>query len=199
MSPIPSPRRVALAAVLGAFLLSGCANILKQYYESTPASPGAALAPFTGTTQVYVSADLAIDSAGLSRNGFAQIGVVSFKTSGHVAFEEIQDLAREVGADVVVCSKISVASHRAVMPFDPVKGATSDGPNPYVHVEGSITLFSGNYGGTASAGGPGMDFKGSVTSSGIPGVSAEDMKSIDSERFEFTATFWRKTRKSPGP
>ncbi len=190
--------RIPVAAILGVFLLSGCANILKQYYEASPASPNTALAPYSGTTQVYVSADLAIDSAGLSRNGFVQIGVVSFRTSGHVTIEEIQDLAKDVGADVAVCAKISLVSRKAVMPFDQAIGGTPSAPNPYVHVEGSITAFSGNYGGTASAGGPGMDFKGGVTSSGIPSISAEEMAAINAERFEFTATFWRKVQGSPG-
>jgi hypothetical protein len=190
--------RIPLAAILAGLVLSGCANVLKQYYAASPGGPGAPLSPYSGTTQVYGSPNVATDGERLLQEGYAEIGIVSFKTSGHVTVEQIQDLAAEVGADVVVCSKISLSTHKAAFPFEPAKGGAPGAPNPYVHIDGSLTLFSGNYGGAASAGGAGMDFKGSVSSSGIPSISSEDMAAINADRYEFTATFWRKAQAGAG-
>ena len=42
------------------------------------------------------------DAANLVKEGYARIGASSFKTDGHVTFDELQDQARAVGADIVL-------------------------------------------------------------------------------------------------
>lgn len=194
MIPIASRIQFPFAVMLGAFLASGCGSIVRQSYKDVPVGAAAQLAPFGGATQVYASLDLADDGAQLSRDGFARIGVSTFKTSTHVTLEELQEQAREVGADVVLFSKKKPGTGQVLQPLAVSNDGTAHALAPYSHITSSVTPFGGKYGDSGSVGGGMMDFKGSVTSSGIPGVSSEDLAAINAEEFSYTATFWRKMR-----
>jgi hypothetical protein len=189
-------KSMSLAAVVVASLASGCSTVVQQSYRDSSSAPSVALLPYSGETKVYGSYHLDYDAANLLREGYAQIGTSSFKTDGHVTFDELREQAKAVGADIVLFLKVNPRSHR---PMDPV-AVNNDGSahslNPYVHI-GSVGLAGGNYGGATSVGGGTSDFKGSVTSSGIPGVSSEDMAAINAPEFEYTATFWRKVKDGP--
>jgi hypothetical protein len=190
-----APMRLPAALTLAALLASGCGGIVKQSYREIPVGAGTSLAPFGGATQVYASLDLADDGVRLARDGFARIGVSSFRTSAHVTLEELQEQAREVGADVVLFSKAKPGTGQVLQPLASSSDGTARALTPYSHVTSSITPFGGKYGDSGSVGGGMMDFKGSVTSSGIPGVSSEDLAAMNAEQFAYTATFWRKLRR----
>ncbi len=179
-------------AVGALLLLAGCGNVLDPHYAALPALTKAPLAPFSGQTRLYISTNVEMDGYQLRRDGYIELGVAAFTTERAVTVEQMEDLAHRVGADVVVCSKVSVRSHRAALPFDPAEMATLNANSSYVHVSGSLTLFGGSYGKSTSVGGGTMDFKGQVTSSAIPGVSSKDLSESDAERYQFTATFWRR-------
>jgi hypothetical protein len=191
-----APNRMTLAAMLGALLLSGCGTVVQQSYRDSAGGPSVALLPYSGESKVFGSYHLKDDSDNLTKEGYAQIGESSFKTDGHVTFEEIRNQARAVGADVVLFLKVDPRSKRAVEPQAVNNDGTSHSLSPFVHV-GSIAIAGGNWGGATSVGGGNKDFNGSVTSSGIPGISSEDMAAINAPEFEYTTTFWRKTRDVP--
>ena len=182
--------------VLGVLLTSGCASVLRQSYRDTPAVPGTVLLPYSGKSLVYGSVEPDFDGTRLTRDGFVRIGISSFKTDGAVSFDELEAQATSVGADIVLFTKRRPGSRRALQPLAQNSDGTPHALASYVHVTGSITLFGANYGGASSVGGGMSDFKGRVTSSGIPGVSAADMAAINAPEFEYTATFWRKARPS---
>ena len=192
-TPIRWPRIATLLALPA--LVSGCGSVVAQTYHAAP--PGAEFRAYSGATQVYASTDPGDDGARLAANGYVRIGVSSFATSGHVTFDELLDQARAVGADVVLFSMTKPGSGRALPPV----ALSGDGrPRPfasYVHVGGSLTAFSGSYGDSGMVGGGSMDFKGSVTSSGIPSVSSEEMAFINAPSYQYSASFWR--RRSAGP
>ena len=136
------------------------------------------------------------DGARIAHDGYFRIGISSFRTDGHVTFEEIQAQARAVGADIVLFSRKSPGNRQVAQPIAQDDDGAAHALAPYVHVGSSITLFSGNYGGAYSVGGGVSDFKGTVTSSGIPGISSADMAAINAPEFDYIATFWRKIRSS---
>jgi hypothetical protein len=197
MNAHPRPRSQAVA-FLAMLVLAGCGNVLDPHYAAVSDAAKAPLAPFSGQTRLYVSTNVDVDGYRLMRDGYVQLGVAAFQTEGSVTVEQMEDLAHRVGADVVVCSKISLRTHRAALPFDLSEIAASKADDSYVHVSGSTTLFGGSYGKSTSVGGGGMDFKGTVTSSAIPGVSSKDLEESNAERYQFTATFWRRA-KPAGP
>jgi hypothetical protein len=175
-------------------LLAGCGNVLDPHYAASSDAAKAPVAPFSGQTRLYVSTNVDVDGYQLTHDGYVQLGVAAFTTERSVTVEQVEDLANRVGADIVVCSKISLRSHRPALPFDPTEMAALKADNAYVHVSGSVTLFGGSYGSSTSVGGGTMDFKGTVTSSGIPGVSSQDLEESNAERYQFTATFWRRAK-----
>lgn len=190
-SPIQSSRIAAAFLSLSA-LFSGCATIVRQSYSGSPPGPGVSLSGYSGTTEVYSSVRPDEDGTRLEADGYVRIGVSSFRTSGHVTFDEIQAQAREVGADIVLFSMMKQGSRQAIQPVIVNNDGTPRSFSPYVHVSGSLTAFSGRYGDSGMIGGGTMDFKGSVTSSEIPGVSSEQMAFINAQVYEYKASFWRK-------
>jgi hypothetical protein len=196
MKSRPPMSRASLAAILGALIVSGCGTVVQQSYRDTAAATGVVLLPYSGETKVFGSYHMADDGANLTREGYSQIGASSFRTDGHVTFDEIQSQAKAVGADIVLFLKVNPRSRH---PMDPV-AVNNDGSvhalAAYVHV-GSAQMVGGNYGGATNVGGGMQDFNGTVTSSGIPGVSAEDKAAMDAPEFEYSATFWRRTKDGP--
>jgi hypothetical protein len=188
--------RVTLAGLLGTLLLSGCSTVVQQSYRDAPTAPSVALLPYSGESKVYGSYHLSDDADRLMKEGYAQIGTSTFRTDGHVTFEEIQDEAKAVGADIVLFLKVDPRSKRAVEPQPLNNDGTSHSLSPFVHV-GSVAIAGGNWGGATSVGGGNKDFNGTVTSSGIPGISSEDMAAINAPNFDYTATFWRKLKDAP--
>lgn len=182
--------------VFGILFVSGCTSVLRQSYRDIPAGPGTVPLPYSGTSLVYGSVEPDNDAARLTQDGFIRIGISSFKTDGPVSFDDLQAQAKAVGADIVLFSKRRPGSLQALRPLAQNSDGTPHALESYVHVTGSVTLFGANYGGAFSVGGGMSDFKGKVTSSGIPGVSAADMAAINAPEFEYTATFWRKIRPS---
>jgi len=194
-SPTPS---VQLPAVLlfGILVVAGCASVVQQSYKNFPAGPGLSLRPYSGATQVFGSVNQDNDGALIAQDGYFRIGISSFRTDGHVTFEEIRAQARAVGADIVLFSRKSPGNRRVAQPIAQDDDGTAHALAPYVHVGSSITLFSGNYGGAYSVGGGASDFKGTVTSSGIPGISSADTAAINAPEFDYIAPFWRRIRPS---
>jgi hypothetical protein len=181
-----------VAPLFGLLLVTGCASTIKQYYQVAPESQNATLLPYSGTSQVYGSVAPDDDGARLAKDGYVRVGVSSFKTDGHVTFDELQAEAKEVGADIVLFSISNPETRKAVRPFAQSQDGTVHDLAPYVHVTGALTRFSGNYGTKSSVGGGMMDFNGKVTSSGIPGVSSATMADMNAIRLDYTATFWRR-------
>jgi hypothetical protein len=86
-----------MAAILEALLVPGCGSIVSQSCRGAPAPPAppnVALMPYSGSTRVYGSVNPDDDGARLAQEGFAQSGISSFKTDGHVTFERLQNQAR---------------------------------------------------------------------------------------------------------
>jgi hypothetical protein len=194
----PPPRGLIILLGLACVLASGCGSLVQQSYREE--SPGAAAPPpVRDGSAVYASVDPEGDAAGLASDGYVRIGTSRFRTSGHVTFEQLKEQARGVGADIVLFSRTKAGSAVPVRPLVLNNDGTAHDLNPYVHLSGSVTLFSGNYGGSTSVGGGASEFHGKVTSSGIPGVSSEDMAFINADPFEYTASFWRKARAAPAP
>ena len=190
-SPIQSSRAAAAFLSLSV-LLSGCATVVKQSYRGSPPGPGVRLSSYSGTTEVYSSVRPEEDGVRLEADGYVRIGASSFRTSGHVTFDELQAQAGEVGADIVLFSMTRAGSREAVRPVIVNNDGTPRTFSPYVHVGGSLTAFSGRYGDSGMIGGGTMDFKGSVTSSEIPGVSSEQTAFINAQAYEYKASFWRR-------
>jgi hypothetical protein len=184
--------RILIAALSWTLLLCGCASAVEQSYRETPPAPNVSLAPFSGETKVFSTVDPEHDAVRLAGDGFVQVGVASFKAFGHVELDPLRAQARKAGADVILFSERRPRSAVFVQPQMSNADGRAAELNPYVHVGGSLTPFSGSYGDTGSVGGGTMDFKGKVTSSGIPGVSSADMEAMNTPQFECTATFWRK-------
>jgi hypothetical protein len=181
------------AAVLALIvILSGCATIVRQSYSGRPPGPGVRLSGYSGTTEVYSSVSPGEDGSRLEKDGYVEIGVSSFRTSGHVTFGEIEAQAREAGADIVLFSMTKPGSRQPIQPVVTNDDGTPRAFSSYVHVGGSLTAFSGRYGDSGMVGGGTMDFNGSVTSSEIPGVSSREMAFINAQAYQYTASFWRK-------
>ncbi|HEY4989293.1 MAG TPA: hypothetical protein VII09_05765 [Opitutaceae bacterium] len=186
---------VFLAVVLGALLAAGCSSVVQQSYRPAPAA-AAVLLPYSGTTQVYGSVNMEYDAGRLEKDGYIQIGESAFKTGGHVTLDEIQAAAKDVGADIVLISKKLPGSNRTLQPLLSDNEGKPSALAPYTQVSGALTAFSGGYGDSGMVGGGSFAFKGKVTGSGIPGISAEEAAAIDEQRFDFTLGFWRRA-KSP--
>ncbi len=188
-APTPAAR-ASLIALLSLLLASGCSSVVKQSYRETSPGPGAAPVANPGATQVYASIDPEDDAARLAKDGYARIGVSSFKTSGHVTLDELQAQAREVGADIVLFSVTRPGSRRAVHPFVQNNDGTQSGLRPFSHLTG--TKMPNPFGAPPPVGGGMSEFNGTVSSSGIPGVSSSDLAAINAPIYEYTASFWRK-------
>jgi hypothetical protein len=181
------------AALLAALALSGCGTAVQQSFRESPAPAGAALLPYSGETKVFGTYHMSYDAANLTREGYIQIGASSFRTDGHVTFDEIRGEATAVGADIVLFSKRNPRSGRPVDPVATNNDGSAHALSPYVHISSAETAFGGHYGELSQGGGM-QDFNGKVTSSGIPGVSSADMEAINAPDFLYDATFWRKAR-----
>ncbi len=179
---------------LAAFVLSGCTTIIKQSYEGDPASSTLKLAAYSGTSTIYGSVDPVGDSKNLVDGDYARLGVSSFKTDGHVTYEEMQSEAQDIGADIVLFTVRKPGIGQALPPMTVNRDGTAHSLAPYTHVN-SMAIAGGNYGGATSVGGGMQNFNGSVTSSGIPGISASDMAAINAQSYEYTVSFWRKATK----
>jgi hypothetical protein len=192
--PSPIGTRAAPLTLLLILSLSGCEGIVRQNYKGTPAAPAVALSPYSGTTLVLGSIDPDSDGAHLVQDGYVQIGVSAFKTDRHVTIAQLQGEAGIVGADVVLFSMRKPETHLAVRPLAQNNDGTLSGLPPITHLNGSLmpSIDGGIWGTTRSVGGGIMDFKGSVSGSGIPGINSEDMAFITAPQFECTVTFWRK-------
>ena len=193
MKPHRSGAGSVLAVVLGALLAAGCSSVVQQSYRPGPA-PTVVLLPYSGTTNVYGSVNMDYDAGRLSKDGYVQIGESDFKTGGHVTLEEIQAAAKDVGADIVLISKKLPGSNRTLQPLVSDNEGRPSALAPYTQVSGALTAFSGGYGDSGMVGGGSFAFKGKVTGSGIPGISAEEAAAIDEQRFDFALGFWRKAK-----
>jgi hypothetical protein len=180
-------------AVLGSVLVAGCSSVVQQSYRPGPTS-AAILLPYSGTTNVYGSVNMDYDAGRLAKDGFVQIGESDFKTGGHVTLDEIEAAARDAGADVVLISKKMPGTHRTLQPLLSDNEGKPSALAPYTQVSGALTAFSGGYGDSGMVGGGSFAFKGNVTGSGIPGISAEEAAAIDEQRFDFALSFWRRAK-----
>jgi hypothetical protein len=192
-SYIPIPR-LSFGLLLGTLVLSGCSTVVKQSFEGDPASSTLKLASYSGTSTIYGSVDPVGDSKNLVDGDYARLGVSSFKTDGHVTYEELQSEAQDIGADIVLFTVRKPGIGQALPPMTVNRDGTAHSLAPYTHVN-SMAIAGGNYGGATSVGGGMQNFNGSVTSSGIPGISASDMAAINAQSYEYTVSFWRKTTK----
>jgi hypothetical protein len=186
--------RMSAALVLGALFAAGCSAVIKQSYEGDPASSTLKLSAYSGTSTVYGSMDPVGDSKNLVDEDYARLGVSTFKTDGHVTFDELQSQAHDVGADVVLFTVRKPGIGAALPPMAVNNDGTPHALAAYTHVN-SMAIAGGNYGGATSVGGGMQNFNGTVTSSGIPGVSSSDMAAINAQSYEYTVSFWRKATK----
>jgi hypothetical protein len=193
-STIPTAR-VPVILALASLLVSGCSTVIKQSYEGDPASSNLKLSAYSGTTTVYGSVDPVGDARNLVAEEYARLGTSKFKTDGHVTYDELQSEGQDVGADIVLFTVMKPGIAQALRPVALNSDGTPHVLTPYTHIS-SASINGGNYGGTASVGGGMRDFNGAVTSSGIPGVSSEDMAAINAQDYEYTVSFWRKAPKS---
>lgn len=195
MKSILSAARIPAVLALAALLASGCSTVIKQSYEGDPASSTLKLAAYSGSTAIYGSVDPVGDGRRLVDDEYARLGTSKFKTSGHVTYDELKSQAEDVGADIVLFTVMKPGIASALNPVLTNRDGTPHGLAPYTHVN-SMSIAGGGYGGTTSVGGGMQDFHGTVTSSGIPGVSSEDMAAINAQEYEYTVTFWRKAPKA---
>jgi hypothetical protein len=186
--------RVSIAILLGSLLVSGCSTIIKQSFEGDPASSTLKLSAYSGTSAIFGSVDPTGDSKRLVDEDYARLGVSSFKTDGHVTYDELQSEAQDVGADIVLFTVRKPGIGAALPPMTLNRDGTPHALSSYTHVN-SMAIAGGNYGGATSVGGGMQDFHGTVTSSGIPGVSSSDMAAINAQSYEYTVSFWRKATK----
>jgi hypothetical protein len=192
-TPIPTVL-VSAVLVLGSLLASGCSTVIKQSYEGDPASSTLKLAAYSGSTAIFGSVDPEGDGRQLVGEDYARLGVSSFKTDGHVTFEEIKSEGEDVGADIVLFTVRKPGIGQALQPVALSNDGTPHALAPYTHIS-SIAVPGGNYGGTTSVGGGMQNFNGPVTASGIPGISAQDAAAINAQDYEYTVSFWRKATK----
>jgi hypothetical protein len=185
---------VTAAGFIAALLVSGCSTVIKQSYEGDPASSTLKLASYSGTSAIYGSVDPVGDSKNLVDQDYARLGVSSFKTDGHVTYDELQSEAQDVGADIVLFTVRKPGIGAALAPVAVNNDGTPHTLAAYTHVN-SMAIAGGNYGGATSVGGGMQNFNGSVTSSGIPGVSSSDLAAINAQSYEYTVSFWRKATK----
>jgi hypothetical protein len=191
----PTPAAAIWAPLLfGALLFSGCSTVIKQSYEGDPATSNLKVSAYSGTTTIYGSVDPVGDSRNLVSEDYARLGVSFFKTDGHVTYDEIKSEGQDVGADVVLFTIRKPGIGQALPPVASNSDGTPLPLAPYTHIN-SMAIAGGNYGGATSVGGGMQNFNGTVTSSGIPGVSAQDMAAINAQEFEYTVSFWRKATK----
>jgi hypothetical protein len=189
-----SAGRLSAAVFLGALLVSGCSTVVKQSFEGDPASSTLKLASYSGTSAIYGSVDPVGDSKNLVDQDYARLGVSSFKTDGHVTYDELQSEAQDVGADIVLFTVRKRGIGAALPPVTVSNNGTPHALAAYTRVN-SMSMATVYYGGTTSVGGGVQSFNGSVTSSGIPGVSSSDMAAINAQSYEYTVSFWRKATK----
>ncbi len=185
------------AAILGIALASGCSTAVQQSYKESPGLPGAALMPYSGSTHVYGSYNLDSDAAALAKKGYVQIGASSFRTTRHVTYNELQDQAQRVGADIILFLKVDARTNR---PVDPVAANNDGTPHAFDSTDyvGSIKALGGNRGGNLSPGSENVEFNGKIVSSGVPGVTTEDMAEMNAPEFDYSFTYWRKSKAVTG-
>jgi hypothetical protein len=192
---ISTPSGLApVALFFGVLLASGCSTVVKQSYEGDPTASTLKLSAYSGHSVIFGSVDPTGDSRNLVNDDFARLGVSSFKTDGHVTYDELQAEAQEVGADIVLFTVRKPGLAAALPPVMVNNDGTPHALSPYTHVT-SMAIAGGNWGGATNVGGGMQNFNGSVTSSGIPGVSSSDMAAINAASFEYTVSFWRKAPK----
>ena len=170
--------RHSVQAALFGLLLSGCVNNFERFYTAEAISPNLALLPYSGGTKVYSSGDLRDDGLRLVQDGYVLLGVASFQTGGRVTLDQIRDQAKQVGADTVLWSDKYLGSQQAVVPFPQYNPGTTSTTNTYGTV--NTSYGSANY--NAS----------STTTS--PGTISTEMVPITIQRYEYSATFWRKAQ-----
>jgi hypothetical protein len=88
--------------------LTGCAttpNSYTQYYQDKAGPDITNLAPYSGSTQILASSNTVNDAKDLYRNGYTLLGVSEFQDQ-LLSESALMFQAKQVGADVVLCSRV---------------------------------------------------------------------------------------------
>jgi hypothetical protein len=170
--------RYSFQAALFGLLLAGCVNNFERFYTGEAISPNLALLPYSGTTKVYSSGNLQEDGLRLVQDGFVLLGVASFQTGGRVTLDQIRDQAKQVGADTVLWSDKYLGSQQAIVPLPQYNPGTTSTTNTY----GTLNTAYGS-----------ANYNASSTTT-TPGTFSTEMVPITIQRYEYSATFWRKAQ-----
>jgi len=181
-----------LAAIGLASLLSGCAtnDFTKFYQDRTVGIPkdvlNQQLQPYSGSTQVFTTADPTKDGIDLMRRGYVLLGESGFEGAGRVTNEQLKEQAKTVGADVVLYRNQYQGAEQAAMPLIQYKpGQTSTTYN-------SGTANASVYGSGGSAYGTGNYSGFSTTTS--PGTYSTTIVPITLHRYAHSALYWRRSK-----
>jgi len=177
-------------ASLSVVLFAGCVeNGFKEFYQPTNLGPYARFQPYSGSTQVYTSANLPADGDHLLQQGYLPLGQASFQTGRRTTLSQIQDQGKAVGADIVLWASADLGTEQAAVPLLQYHPGTTSMTNTY----GTATANAYGSGGYATANG---NYSGTSTTT-TPGTFSTQMMPITIHRSAFGATFWR--RRIPGP
>jgi outer membrane lipoprotein SlyB len=176
---------------LAALLLAGCAtNYYQQFYtENTNIHPAAkaALLPYSGNTEVYSTNDQDKDGRELNRRGYMVIGWSSFQGGGAVTKEQLIELAKKVGADVVLNKSAYQGSSQETMPllqYNPGQTSTT-------YQQGTVNANA--YSNTGRSAYGTANYSGTSTTTS-PGTFSTNYVPVTVHRYEHVATFWRKSK-----
>ncbi|MGD1031401.1 MAG: PDZ domain-containing protein [Opitutaceae bacterium] len=182
--------QIGTVAVVAAVIFAGCvANGFKEFYQTVNIGPYAKLQPYSGSTQVYSSTNLAADGDHLGQKGYVPLGQASFQTGQRVTLRQIQEQGQAVGADIVLWASSDLGTEQATVPVFHYNPGTTSTTNTY----GTATANAYGSGGYATANG---SYSG-ISTTTTPGTLSTQMVPITIHRMAFGATFWRK--RIPGP
>jgi hypothetical protein len=183
---------ILFAALLGVGFLTGCAtNPYAQFYQSTtnqwPPSVQQRLLPHSGEPRLVASSNLREDGRRLQEQGFAPIGVASFR-GGLAGQQQLIWQARQVGADVVLFTSQFSHTESGVAPV------LSYQPGQTYNTQTYVTVNANAYGSGGFAYGSGTYSGYSTTTT--PGTFSTQYVPYSRQVYDQGATFWR--RMKPG-
>jgi membrane-associated protease RseP (regulator of RpoE activity) len=182
------------AALLGVVIsLCGCAtNYITKFYrdntaQASPEQLAKVLLPHVGKSMIYTTNDMDRDGQNLLRRGYLLLGVSGFQGGGAVTDAMLMEQAEEVGADVVLYASKHLGSVQTAVPYMQYHPGQTSTTNS----SGSVNANAYNSGGGSAYGN--ANYYGTSTTTS-PGTFSTTMVPVTVERYEHTATFWRKAR-----
>lgn len=182
-------RRVFLTLIgtLHLAFSSGCVNPATQFYRDL-VPPGAAstLLPYSGTTQIYSSADMDRDAQSMRRRNYNCIGFSGFQGAVTLTDAMLREQAKKVGADVVLYASKYQGSQQVAVPYTQYQPGqtsttTSTGTvNANAYGTGGYAYGNANYYGTSTT--------------TTPGTFSTTVVPVTVQRYEYGISYWRRCK-----